>query len=67
MLEAKNACVADSNENKIDLIVGGRFDPVFLLYYKKYGRIKPHSDYTHIKAPTGTDNQQTDRISSNTF
>jgi aspartate/tyrosine/aromatic aminotransferase len=64
MLEAKNACVADSNENKIDLIVGGRFDrfdPMFLLY-KKYGRTKPHSHYTHVMAPTGMDSQRTNRI-----
>jgi hypothetical protein len=64
MLDAKNACIADSNENKIDLIVGGRFNPVFLLY-KKYGDIKPHSHYTHVVALTGTDSQKTNRIFSN--
>jgi hypothetical protein len=65
MLEAKNACAIDSNENKMDLLVGGKFHPVFLLY-KKYGRMNDHSPYTHVKAPTGTDSQRTDRISSNT-
>jgi hypothetical protein len=64
MLEAKMACIADSNENKIDLIVGGRFNPVFLLY-KKYGCTKIHSHYTHVTEPTGTDSQRTNRIFSN--
>jgi hypothetical protein len=60
MLAARRASSADSNENKIDLIVGGRFNPVLLLY-KKYG---PHSHYTHLTTPTGTNSQRTNRISS---
>jgi hypothetical protein len=30
IVEAREACLADTNEDKIDLVIGGRFDFVLL-------------------------------------
>lgn len=35
IVEARDACIADHNENKVDLVVGGKFDYVFLFCKKQ--------------------------------
>jgi hypothetical protein len=37
VVEARDACMDDKNENKVDLVVGGKLDFV-LLFCKRHGR-----------------------------
>jgi hypothetical protein len=47
IVDARNACADDPDENRIDLVVGGRY----ILLPNKYGRIKPQSSTTATARP----------------